>query len=133
MGGGGGKHFRDNFATKHPVVLRSAHDLAPRASSQPLVRIGTSADTSSNAGVYCPICYELDSYTAENRFDSMERVKEHMIEIHDVTNLVEGLHFLPYSGFIAMFYGIANNRASWEKKWDEYYAARSRNNEEAAA
>ncbi|EUC53741.1 hypothetical protein RSOL_016740 [Rhizoctonia solani AG-3 Rhs1AP] len=124
----GGRYVHSDFTTKHPVVIRSAHDLAPGISSRPLVHIGTSIDTVLNTVARCLICHKFDPYVGA-RFDSLERLKEHMVEIHDAPEPVEGLHFLPESRFMDMFQGgFSSHRGDWEERWDEYYNAQSASN-----
>ncbi|KAH7338568.1 hypothetical protein B0J17DRAFT_767668 [Rhizoctonia solani] len=114
-----GKFVRNNFTTKHPVIVRNIHATAPGTSSQPLVRIGT--DTYVSGVARCLICRELERYEG---FESLEKMRVHMAEVHDATEPVEELHFITESPLSDIFCGRGESlggRTNWEKKWDEHY------------
>ncbi|CAE6468254.1 unnamed protein product [Rhizoctonia solani] len=123
----GGRYVLNEFTTKQPVTFRNVHDLTPESSSKPLVHIGNTdilGDTVARC-LICHHCYESYSYVHSVRFQSLEQVKEHMLEMHDATEPIEGLHFSYESHFWALQRELPNSRGNWEKKWDEYHDGQS--------
>ncbi|CAE6436002.1 unnamed protein product [Rhizoctonia solani] len=120
----GDRFVPNNFTTRHPVIFRNTHDLAPDTSSRPLVRISTSTNAHPGSVAYCLICREIERYEC---FESLEKMKEHLIEVHDAKEPVENLHFIaeldPF-GITRGSMGSLGSRTDWEKKWDEYHDAR---------
>ncbi|CUA77957.1 Protein VP3 [Rhizoctonia solani] len=117
----GDRFVHNNFTTRHPVIFRNIHDLAPDTSSRPLVRISISTNAHPGSVAYCLICREIERY---ERFESLEEMKEHLVEVHDAKEPVENLHFIAELDPFGVMRGSGSlgGRTDWERKWDEYHS-----------
>ncbi|KAJ1302421.1 hypothetical protein OPQ81_002739 [Rhizoctonia solani] len=118
-----GKSVRSIFTAKYPVVHRNIHDIQPGTISQPLVRIGADTHTSFNPIVQCLICRWNERFESYS-FDSLDKARQHMLEVHDTPEPVEGVHYMPQSqlGDVrSILRAGLDDRVEWEKKWDEYH------------
>ncbi|CAE6481392.1 unnamed protein product [Rhizoctonia solani] len=113
--------------TKHPVIFQNTHDLELCTSAEPLVCIRNDTCVPLNPITGCLICHWINHFQ-NCTFGSMEGMRKHMLKMYDVTESVQGLHFVtePYlSDMLEAIDGHLGDKRDWEKKWDAYHDARS--------
>ncbi|EUC59568.1 hypothetical protein RSOL_320170 [Rhizoctonia solani AG-3 Rhs1AP] len=119
----------NTYETQHPVIFRNLHNLEPGTNPKPLVRIVQSDDNHASSShsyksvAECVICRGVDFYD-HSSFESLTMMREHMLDMHDVAEPVEELHFVDELRRLdSIMYWAEFERRDWEQKWDRFHDA----------
>ncbi|CAE6511578.1 unnamed protein product [Rhizoctonia solani] len=123
----GDRFVQNTYSTRHPVIFRNVHDLELGVNPKPLVRVVPSEENIPpppqpyNPVARCVICRAVDFYE-DSTFESLAKMKEHMLEVHDTAEPVEDLHFMNESGHTDnILFWVEFGRGNWGRKWDAFH------------
>ncbi|KAG8727640.1 hypothetical protein FRC11_012762 [Ceratobasidium sp. 423] len=122
-----GRFVRNTYGTRHPITFRNVHDLELGTNPKPLVRVVPSEENSTpllhshNTVAECIICRGVNFYE-DSAFESLAKMREHMLEVHDTAEPVEDLHFMGESRTTSrILYWVEFDERNWEQKWDTFH------------
>ncbi|KAF8596724.1 hypothetical protein BDV93DRAFT_480023 [Ceratobasidium sp. AG-I] len=112
--------------TRHPVVFRNVHDVEWTTNPKPLLRILTAEEASrmnvvpvtEPERIQCQLC----KGTGRFYWASIDDVKVHLQDVHDIADPTEGLHYGSRRYMSPMSDIISDE---WHKEWDAFHDAQA--------
>ncbi|KAG8790872.1 hypothetical protein FRC12_010796 [Ceratobasidium sp. 428] len=108
---------------RHPILVRHLHALEATDNAKPLIRLLAEDEATSMTALAegmlfsWPCCYLCEATGRRSKRLSKDDILVHMLEVHDVTEPVEGV-----------YYGANPHEPlenTWHEEWDKFHDARA--------